>query len=136
MKPKAPMLVMRTIHNTGMESRELMAVHAFAHGFATTEHFDLLTYMMNIMLLAGSTSKKRKYAEKYAEKKVKPVITSIRDRYIKTGKLGVAGIELEVLREFVEFNKQFWLRQPSELFATACAEVDAFFTECSEKRAA
>lgn len=136
MKPQAPMLVMRTLHNTEMESREYMAVHALAHGFANTEHYDLLAYMMNLLLLAGSTDKKRKYAMDYAENTIKPVLKSIAARYNETGKFGVTAKELKTLRHMVEFSKQFWLRQPGELFTTACAEVDAFFKEVAEKRAA
>lgn len=129
------MLVMRTLHNTTMETRERIAVQAFSKGFATTEHFDLLTYMMNLLLLAGSTSKSRAYASQYAETKIRPVLLNIQARYAKRGKFGVTAHELTTLREFIDFSQQFWLRQPGELFEVACNEVDAFFKECAEKRA-
>lgn len=134
-RPMPPMLVMRTLHNTTMETRERIAVQAFSQGFATTEHFDLLSYMMNLLLLAGSTSKSRAYASQYAETKIRPVLLNIQARHAKHGKLGVTAQELTTLREFIDFSQQFWLRQPGELFEVCCKEVDAFFKECAEKRA-
>jgi hypothetical protein len=129
-----PMLVQRTLHNTGLELRERVAVNAFTQGYATTEHYDLLAYLMNLLLLAGSTDKSRQYAHDYAEQKIKPVLQSIEARYHQHGKFGVTGPELKQLRHLVEFNKQFWLRQPTALFDLACKEVNTFFKERSEAR--
>jgi hypothetical protein len=129
-----PMLVQRTIHNTGLETREWLAVDAMAKGYATTEHYDLLAYLMNLLLLAGSTDKHRHYAQVYAEDTVKPVLESIADRYQNTGKFGVNAQELQVLKQLIDFNKAFWLRQGVGLFDIACREVDAFFKERSEAR--
>jgi hypothetical protein len=130
----APMIVVRTLHNTGLELRERVAVNAFTQGYATTEHYDLMAYLMNLLLLAGSTDKHRHYAQVYAENTVKPVLESIAERYQKTGKFGVNAQELHVLVQLVDFNKAFWLRQNSDLFHIACAEVDAFFKERSAAR--
>jgi hypothetical protein len=129
-----PMLIQRTLHNQGLETREWLAVDAMAKGYATTEHYDLLAYLMNLLLLAGSTDKSRQYAHDYAEQKIKPVLQSIEARWHASGKFGVTGPELNQLRHLVEFNKQFWLRQNVSLFDLACKEVDAFFKERSEAR--
>lgn len=128
------MLVLRTLHNTNMETREWIAVDSFVHGYATTEHYDLLSYMMNLLLLAGSTDKSRKYAYDYADLVLRPVLLNIAARYNQTGKFGVNAHQLQVLRGLVEFSKQFWLRQPTELFEQACLEVDKFFKERAEAR--
>lgn len=133
-KAKPPMLVVRTLANTDMEIRERQCINAFTHGVAKEQHFDLLLLMMNLLLIAGQTSPERKYALDYAEQHIKPVITSIRDRYGKTGKLGVNSHELKALREMVDFSKQFWLRQPGELWAYADGEVRAYYAELAEKR--
>lgn len=133
-KPLAPMLVQRTLHNTGMEIREWMAVDAFSKGFAESQHYDLLAYMMNLLLLAGSTDQHRRYASEYADNVIRPALQGIADRYNRTGRFGVDSSQLKVLREMIEFSKQFWLRQPTELFEKACLEVDAFFKERAENR--
>lgn len=90
--------------------------------------------MMNLLLLAGSTDKHRKYAMEYAENVIKPALEGIADRYKKTGKFGANAEQRKVLIDMVEFSKQFWLRQPTELFEKACLEVDAFFREMAEER--
>lgn len=127
--PKPPMLVLRTLHNTSMELREWTAVDAFAKGYATVSHFDLLVYLMNLLLVAGNSDRSRQYAFDFAEQKLKPTLAGIKARYESTQKLGVDPPQLKVLRQAVEFSKQFWLRQPGELFIAACAEVDAFQSE-------
>jgi hypothetical protein len=132
-KPKPHMLIVRTLANTDMEILERSAVNAFTHGVAKTSHFDLLLRMMNLLLVAGQTDAKRKYALDYAQNKIKPALTNIRARFEYTNKLGVNAQELKTLKEMVDFNREFWLRQPSELFLFATEQVDAFYKELHEK---
>lgn len=133
-KRTAPMLVARFIQEQEIETVEYMAVHAFAHGFATDEHFNFLRRLMNILLVAGQTDKNRKYALEYADKKVKPVLRAIEQRWQKTAKLGVAGKELQTLREFIAFYQEFWKKQTGALYVFCEEQVDAFYKELEEKR--
>lgn len=136
-KPEAarpPMLVMRECVNRELETQELMAVHAFSRGFATKQHFDLLMDMVNLLLLAGSASDDRAYAKQYAEGVLIPMMSAVKARYDKTGKLGVSAGELSVMREMVEWSKQFWVRQPIELFHAAAEELRAYYVEVQNKR--
>ncbi|MCB5187404.1 hypothetical protein LG200_05215 [Methylobacillus caricis] len=135
-KANPPMLVTRTLANTEMEIRERQCINAFTHGVAKEQHFDLLLLMMNLLLIAGQTSPERKYALDYAEQKIKPVIVSIRGRFGNTGKLGVNALELKALRDMVDFSREFWLRQPGELWVYADKEVCAYYDELAAKRRA
>lgn len=133
-RARPPMLVTRTIANTAMETREWAALTAFTKGVANEQHFDLLLLMMNMLLIAGQTSPERKYALDFAEQKIKPLMVSIKERFNKTGKLGLNAEELKGLRIMVDFNMEFWKRQPGELWAYADGEVMAYYRELAEKR--
>lgn len=130
----APMLVVRTLMNTELETRERMAITAFSSGFANVKHFDVLVEMMNLMMIAGQRDKSRAYIKEYAEKVIAPALNSIKTRYEKTGKLGVAGEELIALREMVDKNKDFWLRQTTAFHNECVDELNAFYAELEEKR--
>lgn len=131
-KARPPMLVMRQCVNTEMETKELMAVHAFSRGFANGKHFDLLMDIANMLLIGGSLRTEAHYAETYAETVLIPTLTGVKQRYDKIGKLGVNSHELAVMREMVEFSRQFWVRQPIELFHEAAEELRAFYVELHE----
>lgn len=131
-KPKAPMLVLRHLHNTELEIRELVAVRAFQWGVAKKQHFDTLLDMQAVLLLAGTTDKSRHYAREYAEKVVGPVLLSIKERHTRTDKLGVSAPELQTLLEFVPFYRAFWQRQPTELYLVACEELQKYYDSLKE----
>lgn len=123
----APMLVMRGLCNDRLEIRERMAVEAFSGGWATIEHFDTIADMQGVLVLAGSTSEHRKPAMIYAKHVVGPVLGSMRERYVKTGRMGCNAEELKVLRGFVSKYRDFWLKQPLALYETACAELQRVY---------
>lgn len=128
----APMLVTRTLQNTDMETRERMAVTAFSGGFANTKHFDVLVEMMNLLMIAGSRDKQREPIKTYAETVIAPALNNIKERYRKTGKLGVSAHELVTLREMVDKNKSFWLTQTTGFYNECVAELNAFYMELAE----
>lgn len=121
------MLVSRFVHNTEMELRERMAVTAFSGGFANTKHFDVLVEMMNLLMIAGSRDEKRKPIKTYAETVIAPALNSIKERYKKTGKLGVTAQELITLRQMVDKNKAFWLTQTTGFYNECVAEINEFY---------
>ena len=134
MRPQAPMLVTRGLMETPLEIKERMAVIAFTHGAATQEHYFLLQDIVNLLLIAGQSSPDRKYALDRTERDFKPVLISIQKRLEATGKFGVNSQELHALRDMINFNREFWMRQPTELFAVCYAEAKAFYTEEYRKR--
>lgn len=131
-KPRAarpPMLVMRQLVNIDLEAKELVAVRAFEWGVATKTHYDLLLDLANMLLVAGHTDKSREYAIAYVDDRVFPTLRSIKARYDRTGgKLGVTAQERDTLVMLVEYSKQFWARQPIELYKDCADELQAYYT--------
>lgn len=134
-QPKAPMLVMRGLVNDSVEIRERAAVQAFVLGYATKEHFDVLTDMQGVMILAGSTSERRRPAMLYARDVIGATLISIKERYARTGKMGCTGDELKVLKAFPSKYRDFWLHQPTELYEAAVTELQNFYTEQARRNA-
>jgi hypothetical protein len=136
MKPKyakrPPMLVMRGLVNDKLETRERMAVEAIIGGWGAELHYQTLADMQGVMLLAGSTSDSRKWAKDYAHNELGPVLCKIRDRYQRTGKLSCTTGERAVLRGFVTRYREFWQRQPMELYEAACTALQAHYDKMSE----
>lgn len=114
-----PMLITRGLINDRWETRERALIQAFELGFATTAHFDELADMQALLLLAGSTSEERSPAMGYATRILGPVLLDIRRRYDCTGKFECTPDDLKMLREFVSINRDFWLKQPTELYEAA-----------------
>lgn len=132
---RPPMLVMRGLVNERLETRERAIIEAFALGYADHEHFDSLVDMHGVLLLAGSTSDKRKPAMIYAKETLGPVIQSIRERHGRTGKLGCNAQELKVLRGFVSMYRDFWLHQPMGLYEAACEHLQEHYRRLAAERA-
>ena len=116
-----PMLVNRGLMDTDLELRERMVVDAFAGGWASTQHFDELADMRNVLTLAAAY-KDDKTALDLCDAMRIPM-TNLRERHARTGRLGVTGDELQLLRVFVEFYRDWWLRQPVALYISACDEL-------------
>lgn len=117
----APMLVNRGLIEADIESRERMLVEAFAGGWATTQHFDGLADMRNLLTLA-SAYKDDKSAITLCDAMRIPM-ANLRARHAESGRLGVTGDELQLLRAFVDGYRDFWIRQPVKLYEMACDEL-------------
>ena len=117
-----PMLVGRGLIDADLELRERMIVEAFAGGWASTQHFDELADMRNVLTLAAA------YKDDPAALAVCDAMRipmgNLRDRHARTGRLGVTGDELQMLRTFAEFYRDWWLRQPVSLYVAACDELN------------
>ena len=121
--PRPPMLVMRGLRNDQLELRERAAVQAFALGYATTEHYHIL---------AGSTGESRKWAWTYCTETVGPALQKIAQRYQRTKVMSVTTGERKVLGEFITRYREFWLRQPLELYEAACAALQDHYDKMGE----
>lgn len=130
----APMLVMRGLRNDDLELRERAAVQAFELGYATAEHFDVIADMQGVLILAGSTSDKRKPAMLYARDVLGKAMEAIRARHAETGRLECTPDEMDVLRGFVSRYRDFWLRAPLGLYRAACAELQRHYNRMAAKR--
>lgn len=117
-----PMLINRGLIEADIETRERMLVEAFSGGWATTEHFDNLADMRNLMTLAAAY-KQDKSAMTMCEAMRIPM-ANLRERHAQTGRLGVTGDELQLLRAFIQQYRDFWIRQPVKLYEMACDELN------------
>lgn len=126
------MLVMRGMVNDTLELRERAAAQAFALGYATTEHYHMMADMQSVMLLAGSTDASRKWAYDYCKEVVGPALQKIAQRYQRTKVMSVTTGERKVLGEFITRYREFWLRQPLELYEAACAALQEHYDKMGE----
>lgn len=117
----APMLVNRGLQATAIDTEELMLEQAFAGGWATTHHFDNLVDMRNVLTIA--TARKDDASAVAMCEAMRIPLANLRDRYAKTGRFGLTGDELQLVRAFVDFYRDFWLRQPVCLYEWACDEL-------------
>ena len=129
----APMLVNRGIQETAIDTQELMLEQAFAGGWATTDHFDNLVDMRNVLTLA--TAKKDDATAVAMAEAMRIPLANLRERYAKTGRFGLTGDELQLVRLFVDFYRDFWLRQPVSLYEWACDELGRHNQSIKEKAA-
>jgi hypothetical protein len=120
----APMLINRGLQTVAIETQERMLVEAFANGWATTEHYDSLVDMRNVLTLDGN-HKDDKSALAICDAMRIPM-HNIRERYARTNRMGVAGEELQLLRAFIDYYADFWLRQPVALYEAVCDELGKF----------
>ena len=120
-RPSPPMLVSRGLINDELELRERMIVQAFAGGWATTTTYDEIADMRNVLTLAAAY--KGDASALAMCDAMRTVMANIRERHSRTGKIGASGDELQVLREFVGLYRDFWLRQPTELYVQACDDL-------------
>jgi hypothetical protein len=115
------MLVSRGIINDDLELRERMTLQALTDGWATTDTYDEIADMRNVMTLAAAH--KDDHSALAICDAVRVVMANMRDRYTRTGRIGASGDELRVLRVFVETYRDFWMRQPTELYVQACDDL-------------
>lgn len=112
-----PMLINRGMINDDLERRERMSVEAFAGGWAATEHFDSLADMRNVLTIAAAHKDDAQVLAMCDAMRIP--MGNIRERYAKSGRMGVTGDELALMREFVTVYRDFWMRQPVSLYEAA-----------------
>lgn len=129
-----PMLVNRGLQDAEIQMRELQFVEAFAGGWATTEHYDSLCDMRNILTLAAACKDDKSVLAICDAMRIP--MANLRDRYAKLNRFGVTGPELQLLKEFVDVYRDFWMRQPVTLYTKACDELNRFNTGQNAQRKA
>ena len=132
-KRSTPVLVQRLIQPE-VETKQHACILAFSRGFADQTHFDTMLLEMNLLLVAGQTDKKRKYAVDFAFNTIKPALQNIKERVYKTGKFGVNAEELHAIKQLIEFSREFWQKQTGQLYEFCLEQVNLFYKECEEKR--
>lgn len=129
-----PMLVNRVVNDTVEGTEELAMVNAFQFGTATQSDYDYLIRMANTLNIAANYK---------ADAELKQSVVAINflaklilERYQSTGKFGVYADELGAMRNLITFYDSFWKRQTTNLYNDCVYELNAFYQELEEKRAA
>lgn len=115
-------MVERSLCENDVEIAERMLVEAFAGGWATTKHFDGLANMRNVLTIAAAY-KADKGVLRVCDMMRIPM-ANLRERHEKTGRMGLTGEELKLIRVFADTYRDFWKRQTLALFKAACRETN------------
>jgi len=129
-----PMLVNRVMNDTVEGKEEFAMLNAFQFGTATRNEYDYLIRMANTLNIAANY--KADEGLKESVKAINFLAKLILERYQSTGKFRVYGDELAALRNLVTFYDSFWKRQTTNLYNDCIAELNAYYKEIEEKRAA
>lgn len=129
-----PMLVNRVVNDNIESKEELAMVNAFLFGTAQQSDYDYLVRMANMLNIAANYK---------GVENLKPTVDAINflaslilERYQRTGKFGVDSEERGALRSVVVFYDSFWKRQTTNLYNDCVAELNAFYADVEERRAA
>jgi hypothetical protein len=116
-KPKRKSLPLLTCRDlSGMFLEERIAFEALRMGYASPHHFDLLVEgVVMVNHLVNGTGSQAAHMADVAH----VCLLNIRDRYDRTGKLGMASDELAVMALFLDDAEDFWKRQPSTAYNKA-----------------
>lgn len=129
-----PMLVNRVVNDTVEGREEIAMVNAFQFGTATQEDYDYLIRMANMLNIAANY--KRSENLKPSVNAINFLAELILEHFKSTGKFRVYADELGALRNLINFYDSFWKRQTTNLYNDCIAELNAFYEELEDKRAA
>lgn len=121
------MLVNRGLISDRLELIERQMVEAFAGGYADKDHFDGLADMRNLLTIAAAHIDDANALAMCDAMRIP--MGNIRDRFAKTGKMGVTGDELTLMREFVTFYRDWWLSRSVALYEQACEALQKAMRE-------
>jgi hypothetical protein len=131
-----PMMVVNFTCGQELEIANYTTLDAFRYGVADESHFRHFNDMANILLIAGTLRKEAETLAEFITNDVMPILTSIKARFERVGKLGLAGGDIDILRDFIQVYTAYW-RQESSGFLVECqTQMQRFYREIEGKRAA
>lgn len=133
-KKSVPMLVQKHLEPS-VETKQYACVLAFTNGVAGQDHYDTMLFESNLLLVAGQTDKKKKYAVDFVQDEVQPALRSMKDRVRSTGKFGVNANELMAIKRLIDFSREFWKKQTGQLYTFCIEQINLFYADCAKKRA-
>ena len=105
-----------------VETAERTALMGLTSSWGNTSHFNVLLDCQQMLVLAAS--------HKHDDEAVKMgqaadvALKNIRDRWHKTGRVGVTGDERAMLGALIDYSADWWRRQSGALFADAYIALD------------
>ena len=133
-KKSVPMLVQKHIQPSN-ETKQYACVLAFTNGVAGQDHYDTILFESNLLLVAGQTDKKKKYAVDFVQGEVQPALRTMKERVRSTGKFGVNADELMAIKRLIDFSREFWKQQTGQLYTFCVEQINLFYEDCAKKRA-
>ena len=133
-KKSVPMLVQKHL-KPSLETKQYACVLAFTNGVAGQDHYDTILFESNLLLVAGQTNKKKKYAVDFVQGEVQPALKSMKERVRNTGKFGVNADELMAIKRLIDFSREFWKQQTGQLYTFCVEQINLFYEDCARKRA-
>lgn len=133
-KKSVPMLVQKHL-KPSLETKQYACVLAFTNGVAGQDHYDTILFESNLLLVAGQTNKKKKYAVDFVQGEVQPALKSMKERVRNTGKFGVNADELMAIKRLIDFSREFWKQQTGQLYTFCVEQINLFYDDCARKRA-
>ena len=116
------MLAIRSLGCNEWEIKERMFSKSFTLGWATKEHFNFVADMFNVTKIAARITRDED-AFMFLDV-VEIALISIRERYERSGKLGVTGEEKKLLESFNDFYRDYWMRKNSGLYQQAYEQLN------------
>lgn len=123
-----------------IEMSERAALDAFRGGWALGDHWNHLAECRNVLMfgachkLVVARAKTDAAAVREVTRLALEALVAIRDREQRTGKFGATADEVNVLSALVETSRDFWTRQPAELFLRCIEAVRAQVVKTVEAR--
>ena len=133
-KKSVPMLIQKHLRPS-LETKQYACVLAFTNGVAGQDHYDTILFESNLLLVAGQTNKKKKYAVDFVQGEVQPALKSMKERVKNTGKFGVNADELMAIKRLIDFSREFWKQQTGQLYTFCVEQINLFYEDCARKRA-
>lgn len=122
-----PMLVIDHVCGKELEIANWNCLNAFMRGVADESHFKHFNDMANVLLIAGTIKQKAALLAEFIEGDVLPVLMSIKTRYEQCGKFGLAGGDVDILRDFINVYIEYWRWESSNFLVQCQTEMQAYY---------
>ena len=131
-----PLLVVNFTCGQELEIANYTTLDAFRYGVADETHFKHFNDMANILLIAGTLRTETEVLAEFIEGDVMPILTSIKTRFERVGKLGLAGGDIDILRDFIQVYTAYWKQESSGFLVECQQQMQRFYKELEGKKAA
>lgn len=119
-------MIIQSSEDVMREIKQYESVLAIKHKIANEQHYYILLTMNNLLMIAGQSRKDLSYMFLFAEKSIKPILGKLTKNYFDTKNITLDNQSINQLFKIIELNRQYWLRQTTQLFNFCVDELNAF----------
>jgi len=124
-----PMIVVNHTCGDELEIANWNTLNAFTHGVADEAHYKHFVDMANILQIAGQLRPQYSLMAEFIINEVIPLLEAVKERLARIGKLGLAGGDLDILREFIMLYTAFWKQETSGFLVECQQQMQLFYAE-------